>query len=940
MPRGEKFDFFLSRRGSVGAIAREVADVLIERGYKVVVQDYDFPFGSDFIEAMHETLKNARDLVVLFTSDYESSPYTRKEFTSFEANRLLSTEERRLIILRCEEVAPLGLFAGNIYQDLVGIDDSEERRRRIIAAAEGQSQALKPPPRPFVGAPPRIANFTGREAELYRLDSILLGGDKPAAITQATIGRAAVAGMGGIGKTSLAVEYAHRYRHFYAGVWWCPSESRIGLLNALATLSVELGAVAADEPDLEKAARAGLRRLAEQRATWLLIYDNVTSPDQIAELLPTANAKVLLTSRFPDWAGWAEEVALDVLQPAEAIAFLEHRAGRQDQPGAATLAEALGRLPLALDHAAAYCRRIQMAFADYGAKAAGLITSTPRGAAYPRSVAATFDLAIDAAAQACPAAETLIAYLAECGPERIPMSLVEGALDDETERAMALLALTEVSLVKADSFDDGTSAISVHRLVQAVAQARATANGTVFNAAARLISRLAAIYPADGYTNSTSWPVCAQLTPHVTKRLAESADNTRWAAVLLNSAGLYSHARTDYRQAEMLFRAAVSINEMADGPEHTETATSLSNLAHLLQVTGDLATAGVLNERALAIHEKTLGPDHPGTAVSLNNLAYLRMVQGDIAAAEVLNKRALAIREKALGPDHADTAESLDNLAHVFLRRGDLSQAEPLLERALAIYEKTLGPDHANTARIVNNLAGVFLGKRNLGRAKALLERALDTNERQRGPDHPDTAVSLNNLGYLLLRNQGDFSAARLIFEHALAIFERKLGPDHYELIPGLIGLATITDAEGNFAKARALLERALVIAENLGPENTRTATCLSNLAGFLQSHGDLAGAQPRFERAIAIREKTLGSGDPTTNRDRCELARLLLAMGHPEQALALSETALAAQDKALGPNNPWTKDSARVTAKALDALGRGEDAAALRAHYALGTEV
>jgi tetratricopeptide (TPR) repeat protein len=718
MPTGEKFDFFLSRRGSVGAMAREVADVLIERGYKVIVQDYDFPLGSDFVEAMHETLKNARDLVVLFTSDYESSPYTRKEFTSFEANRLLSTEERRLIILRCEDVAPLGLFAGNIYQDLFGIDDPEERRHRIIAAAEGQSQVLKPPPRPFVGAPPRIANFTGREAELDRLDSILLGGDKPAAITQATISRAAVAGMGGVGKSSLAVEYAHRYRHFYAGVWWCPSESRTGLLTALVSLSVELGAVAANEPDLEKAAKAGLRRLAEQRATWLLIYDNVPSPDQIAELLPTANAKVLLTSRFPDWAGWAEEVALDVLQPPEAIAFLERRAGRRDASGAATLAEALGRLPLALDHAAAYCRRIQMAFADYAAKAAALITSTPRGAAYPCSVAATFDLAIDAASQACPAAERLIAYLSECGPERIPMSLVEGALDSETERVMALLALTEVSLVKTDPFADGTPAISVHRLVQAIAQARATANGTEANAAARLISRLAAIYPPDGYTNSSSWPVCAQLTPHVTTRLAESASNTRLAAVLLNRAGLYSHARTDYRRAETLFRAASAINEMAYGPEHTETASTLSNLAHLLQVTGDLATAGVLNERALAIREKTFGPDHPATAASLNNLAYLCMVQDDLAAARALNERALAIREKTLGPDHVDTAESLDNLAHVFLRREDLSKAEPLLKRALAIREKALGPAHINTAFSVNNLAIVFKHKGDLVRRK------------------------------------------------------------------------------------------------------------------------------------------------------------------------------------------------------------------------------
>jgi tetratricopeptide (TPR) repeat protein len=939
MPTDEKFDFFLSRRGSVGAMAREVADVLIERGYKVVVQDYDFPLGGSLIEAMHEAIKNARDLIVLFTRDYENSPYTRKEFTSFEANRLQSVEERRMIILRCEDVPPLGLFADSIYQDLVGIDDPGERRRRIIAAAEGQSLAQRPPPRPFVGAPPRIASFTGRASELVRLDEILMGGDKPAAITQAAIDRAAVQGMGGVGKTSLAVEYAYIYRDLYAGVWWCPAESRAGLLFGLAGLAQYLGAAAADEADLEKAAKAGLRRLAEQRVTWLLVYDNAMSPVEIADLLPAAGARLLITSRFPDWKGWAEEVTLDVLPLEEAVALLETRAARRDETGARTLAAALGRLPLALDHAAAYCRRIQMAFADYAAKAAGLITSAPRGVAYPCSVAATFELAIDAAAQACPAAETLIAYLAECGPERIPMSLVEGALADETQRAAALLALIEVSLVKADPFNDGTSAISVHRLVQAVARARATANGTEADAAAHLISRLSVIYPPDGYTNSTSWPICAQLTPHVTRRLVESAGNTRLAAVLLSRAGLYSHARTDYPRAETLFRAALSINEIADGPEHTETASSLSNLAHLLQVTGDLADAEELNKRALAIREKTLGPDHPGTAVSLNNLAYLRMVQGDLADAEELNKRALAIREKTLGPDHLYTAESLDNLAHVFLRREKASQAEPLLERALAIYEKKLGPDHVNAARIVNNLAGVFRGKRDLKRAKEFFERSLDLTERRHGPDHPDTATTLNNLA-CLLRDQGDFITARSIFERARAIFESKLGSDHYELIQGLIGLARIADAEGNFAEARALLKRALAIAEKLGPESTMTATCLSNLAGFLQSHDDFAGAEPCFERAIAIREKTLGSGDRLTNRDRCELARVLLAMSHPAQALALSETALAGHDEALGPDDPWTKDSARVNTQALDALGRGEDAAVVRTRYALGPEV
>jgi hypothetical protein len=146
MLREGRFDFFLSRRGSVAAVAQEVADVLTGKGYTVVVQDYDIPLTANFVEAMHEAIKNARDLVVLYTDDYEASPYTRKEFTSFEADRARSVEERRMVILRCDDTPLRGLFADCVYQDLVGIHDPQERRKRILAAAEGQSQALIPSP--------------------------------------------------------------------------------------------------------------------------------------------------------------------------------------------------------------------------------------------------------------------------------------------------------------------------------------------------------------------------------------------------------------------------------------------------------------------------------------------------------------------------------------------------------------------------------------------------------------------------------------------------------------------------------------------------------------------------------------------------------------------------------------------------------------------------
>ncbi len=175
--------------------------------------------------------------------------------------------------------------------------------------------------------PPRIASFTGRADELDRLDTIVMQ-DKPAAVTQTSVGRAAVQGMGGVGKTALAIEYAHRYRSLYAGVCWCPAETRAGLLSALAGLAVTLGAATAEEADVEKAAKAALRRLAEQRATWLLVYDNVTTPDCIGDLLPSAGARVLITSRFLDWSELADEVVLDVLPLGEAVDLLRSRTGR------------------------------------------------------------------------------------------------------------------------------------------------------------------------------------------------------------------------------------------------------------------------------------------------------------------------------------------------------------------------------------------------------------------------------------------------------------------------------------------------------------------------------------------------------------------------------------------------------------------------------------
>jgi tetratricopeptide (TPR) repeat protein len=872
-----RHDFFVSRRGSVAAIAAEVAEVLTDRGYNFIVQDYDIPLGARFVEVMHDAVSSARDLIILFTHDYEQSPYTRKEFTSFEAERAQSLEERRIIVFRCEDVPLRGLLADNVYQDLVDVGDREERRRRIITAVEGPRGQVAPQI-VFAGVPPRVAQFTGRTDELERLDAIL-SRDIPAAVTQAA-GRAAVQGLGGVGKTSLAIEYVHRFRNLYAGVWWCPAETRSSLLSGLAGLAVAIGAAEADEPDVEKVARAGLIGLSKQRAPWLLVYDNVTAPEVITDLFPTGGARLLITSRFSDWGGWAEELALDVLPLDEAVAFLQGRAGRSNEAGARKLAQALGGLPLALDHAAAMCRRTQMRFSDYAEKVEKLIAAAPRGAGYPRSVAATFDLAIAQAVAQSAAAEGIMAFLAQCAPERIPMILVEGAIEGdlaEPERLNGLAALVELSLVKHDPFDDGAPAVTVSRLVQMVAQVRSESRGITRRVVERLIARLGVIYPTDALSNPQSWSLCAQLTPHLLAQRdlqAGRAASAEWAD-LLERAGLYFHGIAAYSAAEPLLRTAIATFDGTGAREQASMAQALSNLANLLQDQGNFLEARPLFEQALAICERTAGPEHPSTAQLLNDLGRLLQAQGDLAGALPLFKRALAISEKARGPDRPDTALRLNNLAALLQDQGNFSEAQPLYERALAIRERMFGPEHPDTATSLNDLARLLQAEGDLARARPLFERALAIQEKVLGAEHPSTAQALNNLASLL-EAQGDFVSARPLLERALAICQKVLGLEHHLTAQVLNNLAILLQAQDEFASAQQLFERALSIRERaLGAEHPLTAQVLSNLAHLHQVQGDLDAARSLYERALSIYEKILGPEHPSTRRLHSDLSSL-----------------------------------------------------------------
>ena len=614
--------------------------------------------------------------------------------------------------------------------------------------------------------------FIGREEILQELHRVLI----PGAMTAVAQSRA-ISGLGGIGKTQTALEYAYRYREDYSAIIWLQADSREIFFLACVQLAQELGLPEQNEADRAYIV-AAVKRWLKSRTKWLLILDNVEDLSMIEEFLPSGHhGCVLLTTRARQVT---EHIALvhelEVLPEEEGILLLLRRAGLLaldaspaqanpvDYAQTKELWEMVEGLPLALDQIGAYVHATGCSLAHYRTlyvdqqrrldllKLRGKI---PPG--HPESVAATFSVAFEKVQVINPAAAEMLLVCAFLHPKAIPEEIITKGEDQLGSRLSSLAAdpllldqavdvLQTYSLIQRDAQN---STLSMHRLVQAVLQD--TMSGSEQEMwTKRIIAAMKTVFPDVEYT---TWSQCARLVPHVltciTRRQFWLHEFIDFSALVMKTAE-YLEDRAQYIIAQSLYLFVLSVSEAALGPDAVYSFYPRIKLATLYIKQGRYAEAEPLYWRAIRLSEQALGPDHPDVAHLLNNLAALYANQSKNAEAGPLYWRVFHIWKQALGPDHPNVADALHELAILYTEQGKYAEAEPLYQRALRIREQHLGTHHPETAETIHDVALFQETLGNHQEALSLYQRAFLIREQALGQEHPKTRATHQRLTALL----------------------------------------------------------------------------------------------------------------------------------------------------------------------------------------------
>ncbi len=831
--------------------------------------------GSLICNFLYEAKANKRFIPILFGDESESSvPLVVSGWTRFR--------------VRAFGIASGELGYTKLYRFLTNQPEIKKPKRGEIKVLAPEEVALtrlpstassKPVNLPYPSLGPL---FKGRDDFLKQLHE---GFKSDPMRTQAITARHAIHGLGGIGKTRAAVEYAWHFSDDYSALLFVTAETPADFRAKVAALCsvVKTAEDVTDETVRFDSAFSWLND--EKHSGWLFIVDNVDTPEAAKEveksLASIKGGSILITGRLSEWPPFINADGMEVLSSDAATEFLlartaDKRQPHEDDPSQAReLASELDGLALALEQAAAFIRRHGSSFEEYRRrwKAADKRVRDWHDAhtmQYERPLATTWQTTIDILS---PSARALLRILSWLASEPLPRFLFDydmapenlkeffrgqktpreilAALsgDSNAEPETALAVLRDFSLLRAAKGAKFANEGQLHRVLALITREQQTEEEKIqsLGSAIELVG-CAAIGQADDVRH---WPIWDPLRPHI-RQLVDFAGQRGDISRLMTDLGLLLATKAQYIDAEALYRRSLAIEESL-GREHPNVATRLNNLARLLKDTNRVEEAEPMMRRALAIDEKSYGPEHPEIVIDLNNLALLLKDTNRVEEAEPLMRRALAIDEKSYGPEHPEIVIDLNNLALLLKDTNRVEEAEPMMRRALAIDEKSYGPEHPDVARDLNNLALLLKDTNRLEEAEPLMRRTLAISEKSYGPEHPNVARDLNNLA-LLLKDTNRLEEAEPMMRRALAIDEKSYGPEHPSVARDLNNLALLLKATNRLEEAEPLMRRALAIDEkSYGPAHPDVARDLNNLAQLLNATNRLEEAEPLMRRVVLI---------------------------------------------------------------------------------------
>ncbi|MFE9746537.1 FxSxx-COOH system tetratricopeptide repeat protein [Saccharothrix saharensis] len=768
------WDFFVSYTSADRAWAEWIAWELEHDGHRVLVQAWDFVPGADWVARMHEAVQGAERTIAVLSSAYLSSAYGRAEWQAAWRDDPLG-DRRKLLVLRVEDCARPGLLGSVTSEDLFGLGEAAARQRvreAVRGALTGRARPATPPAFPgtsprFPGVlpevwhvPPRNPHFTGRAEQLAALHR-----------TSGTVSVHAVRGMGGVGKSQLAIEYAHRYAAGFDVVWWVPSEQPAAVPQHFAALASALGHTAPGDP--VAAVHAVLRR----HKRWLLIFDNAEDPDDLRPHLPHGPGLLIITTRRAGFDALGRVIDLDPPDRADSTALIGRRLPHATPGEADALADLLGDLPLAIEQAAAYVTTTGVPVATYAdlvrTRAAEMLAEG-RVVGRDETLASLWDLSLATLTDRHPAARHLLDVLAHLAPEPVPLALFTRNADllpapladvvaDPIALNRAVGALVDHYFVRRTG-DDVTV---VHRLLRQSLRSRT--GPAPFRTAVELVAADAVHRAPGGW-----WPRWPELLPHV---LAVTEDNPHSASsgpditklLSLTSSYLVNLGRA--RDAEPPAARAVAMAEDHHGPDHPRVAGYLRVHARALRALGRDEEARRLLERAIALRTAERGPDDIKLGEYLTELGIVLRLEGRTAEARRVLERALAIHDAADDPAPTWTSALLDALAHTTRDEGDLEAAEKIYRRAVDVLTAAEGDHRPPVAGLLGNHAAMLLALGRAAEGEQLVRRSIAITDSVHGPDHPRSAIYWDLLS-AVLRDLGDDDGADAAQERARRLRE------------------------------------------------------------------------------------------------------------------------------------------------------------------------